>query len=300
MKTISYANFFHETPAPFIDKNLLKQINLNIKHASGIYKISNVITGDCYIGQSKDIFTRIGQHKSLLKHNKHKYKNGDLTILQKAWNKYGSDSFCFETLENCPIEELDEREKYWIEYYQCNHAKTRNGYNTTDGGQGTPGMSSNKGKILINNGKIQKYIFIEDLEYYIVLGFRRGVLPQYTKKRCPSLNKQQNKIKKGYRKGESHYMYGKHHSEEVKEKIKQSCLGKKLSQESKQKISESKMKPIVQLTKQNKFVCEFSSGMEAEEKTGISRTHISQCCNHKRKSTGGYLWRFKDEYMETL
>ena len=88
MKTISYANFFYETPAPFIDKNLLKQINLNIKHASGIYKISNVITGDCYIGQSKDIFTRIGQHKSLLKHNKHKYKNGDFKKQEDTQPQY--------------------------------------------------------------------------------------------------------------------------------------------------------------------------------------------------------------------
>ena len=33
----------------------------------------------------------------------------------------------------------------------------------------------------------------------------------------------------------------------------------------------------------------------AEDKTGIGRSHISQCCNGKRKSTGGYIWRFKDE-----
>ena len=36
----------------------------------------------------------------------------------------------------------------------------------------------------------------------------------------------------------------------------------------------------------------FPSLMEAERVTGISRSHISKCCNGKLKSAGGYIWRY--------
>lgn len=314
MKQISYANFFCETPAPFVDKKLLKQINLNIKHLSGIYKISNVITGDCYIGKAKDVFVRIGQHKSLLKSNKHKYKNGDLSILQKAWNKYGEDSFKFETIETCSIEDLNDREIYWINYYQCNCSKTRHGYNVTDGGEGAYGNSNVKGRIQIHNGEIQKMIFPEELDYYISIGFQRGILPStienVNKNRSDRFgennpnygislsNEHKEKISKalkGKYVGENNPNFGKKHTEEHKEKIRQSMLGRKNSEEAKIKMSDSSKKPIIQLTKNYKYIKEFNSGLDAEIETGIGRSHISQCCNGKRKSAGGYIWRFKNE-----
>lgn len=319
MTQIRYANFFCETPRMFVDKKLLKQIDLTIKHLSGIYKITNVITGDCYIGKAKDVFVRIGQHKSMLKSNKHKYRNGDLSILQKAWNKYGEDSFKFETIEICPIDELNEREKYWIDYYQCNCAKTRHGYNATDGGEGACGNINVKGRIQIHNGEIQKLIKPEELEYYISIGFERGLLPKTIEKmnqnrpdmsgeNAPNYGKKlseetKRKMSESQRKryeNEKGYWYGKSFSDEHKEKIGKSGLGKKRSKESIRKTSESKQKPIIQYTKNFEQIAEFSSGVEAENKTGILRSHISQCCNYKRKSAGGYKWRFKDEQLEVL
>lgn len=38
--------------------------------------------------------------------------------MQNAWNKYGKEQFEFKILEYCFIEELNEKEKYWIDYYQ--------------------------------------------------------------------------------------------------------------------------------------------------------------------------------------
>lgn len=319
MLQISYGNFFHNTSALFVSKPCLNKCNRNIKHSSGVYKITNNMTGDCYIGKSKDIFVRIGQHKSLLKSNKHKYRNGDFSLLQKAWNKYGEKAFSFDILELCTIDELDEREIYWIDFYQCNHAKTRHGYNTTDGGEGAYGNSNVKGRIQINNGEIQKMVYPEEFEYYQSIGFKRGVLPSvidkinknrtilcgedhwnYGKHLNEETKKKMSDAHKGKHSGENGYWYGKHLSEEHKRKIGRKSLGRKHSDEEKKKISEGRKKPIVQLTKDGEYITEFPSGLDAEIETGINRGHISDCCKGKRKTTGGYMWRFKSDYVGNL
>jgi hypothetical protein len=46
--------------------------------------------------------------------------------------KYGIDNFLFEVVEECSLEELNNREKYWIKYYDSHNPL--NGYNLTDGG----------------------------------------------------------------------------------------------------------------------------------------------------------------------
>lgn len=70
--------------------------------------------------------------------------------------------------------------------------------------------------------------------------------------------------------------------------------GKKTSEETKRKFSEA-MKNRKDLSK--KVLCVetggiFDSMMDAERQTGINNTHISQVCLGKRKTTGGYHWRF--------
>lgn len=62
----------------------------------GVYEIKNVITGDKYIGSSKNIKLRFTEHKRLLKQNKH-----HSTILQNSYNKYGLSSFKFSVICKC-------------------------------------------------------------------------------------------------------------------------------------------------------------------------------------------------------
>lgn len=58
--------------------------------------------------------------------------------------------------------------------------------------------------------------------------------------------------------------------------------------------TEKTSKKVLQLTKQGEFVKEFPSTIEAERQTKIHHSHISQCCLGKIKTSGGYIWRFKD------
>lgn len=54
----------------------------------------------------------------------------------------------------------------------------------------------------------------------------------------------------------------------------------------------SKKKPIWQLDLQNNIIKKWASSLDAQNELGTKRSHISQCCNNKRKTAGGYKWRW--------
>lgn len=106
----------------------------------GIYKITNKINGKSYIGQSIYIEKRWTREKQeAFCSGSHSYDY----ILSQAFRKYGLENFSFEILEECPREKLNERERYYISYYDTYH----NGYNATLGGDAR-GACQNKDKIL--------------------------------------------------------------------------------------------------------------------------------------------------------
>lgn len=94
----------------------------------GIYKITNLIDGKIYIGQTVNYKKRKTSHLTSLKNGKHHNDH-----LQRAFEKYGENSFKIKLIKECTIEELDKLEKYYInELDACNHDK---GYNMMHGGQ---------------------------------------------------------------------------------------------------------------------------------------------------------------------
>ena len=72
-------------------------------------------------------------------------------------------------------------------------------------------------------------------------------------------------------------------------------LGKKQSEETVRKKAESKKIPICQFTKDNVFVREWKSAKDVENELGINNGHICLCCKGKRKSAGGYKWKYKTD-----
>lgn len=94
-----------------------------------IYKITNSVNGKSYIGKTlKDsISKRWSEHcKDFSKSRCEKRP------LYSAMNKYGVDSFHIEELEECDVDNINEREVYWIQYYRT----FIEGYNATLGGDG--------------------------------------------------------------------------------------------------------------------------------------------------------------------
>ena len=92
----------------------------------GIYKITNNINNHCYIGQSIHIEKRWQEHQT-----KYNWEREFKKPLYLAFQKYGLENFSFEVIEECQPNQLDIKEKYWIDYYNS----YQNGYNMTCGGE---------------------------------------------------------------------------------------------------------------------------------------------------------------------
>ena len=92
----------------------------------GIYMIKNKINGRVYIGQSSNIKKRWRTHVQDLNSQTHHNQK-----LQRAWNKYGPGGFDFIIIEECPVDELDKKERFYIEIFDA----YKTGYNLTSGGR---------------------------------------------------------------------------------------------------------------------------------------------------------------------
>ena len=86
-------------------------------------------------------------------------------------------------------------------------------------------------------------------------------------------------------------------NERAGKKIAEALKGKEPWNKGKKgKLNTKKSKPVLQLDKQtNEVIAEFPSVHEVERKLGFNISHISQCCTGKRKSSGGFKWRYKNE-----
>lgn len=87
----------------------------------GIYKIENLTNGKIYIGQSVHIEIRWSEHC-----------RGTRSFIDQAIQKEGKNNFIFSILEECSLNELDEKEQYYIKKY---NSLIPNGYNKTSGGK---------------------------------------------------------------------------------------------------------------------------------------------------------------------
>lgn len=95
-------------------------------------------------------------------------------------------------------------------------------------------------------------------------------------------------------------MYGKHHSEETKAKIRNARKCDGFTEEHKKHISESKQgvkhhlaKPVYQFTKDGDFITEWAYMNMAAETLHIKKSSISACCLGKRPSAGGFVWSYQ-------
>lgn len=84
------------------------------KHVCGIYKITYLKDGLIYIGQSVDIQRRFSEHIKRGLGAEPSTKNKLYVFMKKV----GVENFSFELLEEVPKEELNKKEKYWIDFYQ--------------------------------------------------------------------------------------------------------------------------------------------------------------------------------------
>lgn len=107
-----------------------------------IYIVKNTINDKVYIGQTtQTIGIRFTNHKMAS-------RTGEDTKFYRAIRKYGEDNFYPELLEEVEVKDLNDRERYWIKYYDSYY----NGYNSTLGGDQPYRINGEKVKELWNQG----------------------------------------------------------------------------------------------------------------------------------------------------
>ena len=178
---------------------------------AAIYKITNTVNNKSYIGKTtKSLKERIINHFYSSKYNSECY-------IHRAIRKYGKANFKIEIIEEVNnINLIDEKEIYWISYYNT----LKEGYNMTSGGEGGKilcAKSRNKQK---EKRKLQ--IFSEETKQKIRQSRLGKLASNATKQKLSETHL-----------GEKNGFYGKQHKNESKEKNRvahsgtnNSCYGK--------------------------------------------------------------------------
>lgn len=206
---------------------------------SGIYRITNIKNGKCYIGQSRFLSKRWKGHLKELRANRHGNQ-----YLQAAFNKYGEKSFKFEIICRCEESELDDLEKYYIVF--SNSLSHDCGYNIESGGCKHKTMSEESRKKISEKAKGRK--MPEKVKKILAEANKNRVWPtgwhvsEETKLKM-------SKSHKGLCAGEKHPMYGlrgkdnpnygRKASEECRRKISEKAKGRVFSEETRKKISQN-------------------------------------------------------------
>ena len=138
-----------------------------------IYIIKNLINNKVYIGQTiQKLSKRFNGHCC--------YSKTDKSInmyIKRAIHKYGRENFSIELLEECNIEDLNQREQYWIKKYDSYN----NGYNLTLGGQDSNYFSLHRLENTIDIKKFKDYI----IEFKPLAS---GVAKQFGISKCSDYN----------------------------------------------------------------------------------------------------------------
>lgn len=209
----------------------------------GIYRIQNILTGDCYYGKSVDLKARKRSHYNALKANRHCNKH-----LQYACNKYGIVNFVFSIVLYCEKFELVRYEQACVDYMMSTYNIQKE---CVTGNQGLAMSEEQKQKLSIaNKGKKRS----EEFRHVMSVANKGHTAHN---KGVPMSEEQKHKLslanigRPGIMKGKKHTAEtiiklieshtGHVHSEEHKHKISESLKGKVVSEDTRQKISATLM-----------------------------------------------------------
>jgi len=222
--------------------------------------------------------------------NKSKYYLGSGVVINKAIQKYGKESFIKEILEeNIKPEELSIREIFWIEKL---NTKRPNGYNLTDGGEGTAGYKKTHTQIENHRKAITGKKASEETRKKMSDAHKgKKLSPEHVMNVSKALTGR--KLSPEHIKKVSEGNKGKKISEDQKRMISEFHKGRPTSEETKVKMSlanKAKVK-IQQLSLDGQVIAIYSSTKDAAKCMNTLRTSIAKCLSGKRKTHLGFIWK---------
>ena len=284
-----------------------------------VYAIKCLINNKCYIGATTRPFNkRRLEHLQVLKNNSH-----HSIKLQRAWNKYGENSFSFITLEeNVIYDNLTGREQYWIDCYDA-YTHGYNGRkhacpcpeNERNGMFGKPapnrGIPSNlRRKVVsysVTTGQIEIFDYISQVRE-IHPDFSFGFMGCITLEKCIKNHLNISKgcfwfyyedfslseLKKRFDlKNRPHSLLGTKRPKEACENISKGRKGMKFSESHKKNISLSRMGTGIKKVKRNDNKI-FPSIKNAAQASGCLPSHISKHLSNsdKVKTCNGFTFTY--------
>lgn len=227
----------------------------------GVYKITHIASGKSYIGISKNIYRRWIQHKSWVNTGKRR------SAIYAAMQKYGIDSFTWQVIEQCKVDELEVREQHWIAVFDT----FRNGYNLTAGGEYNKEFSDETRLRMSQSHKGRK--------------------------------QSKELIEKRVVRGKDHYTYGKPRSEDTRKKISISLTGKKQSEETKTKRAISKIgKKHSQESIEKMRIAKVGKKASEQAKMRLSESHKGKKHSDetKRKMSEAHKLRRQQKMLSSM
>ena len=232
----------------------------------GIYKIINP-NGKIYIGQSIDIESRKRVYKYC-----NSYTNSIGPILINSIRKHGWENHIHDIIEECSIDQLNERETYWKQYYLDQMDGDWKQVMFCDLYDNGGGPRSQKTKLKIAIGKMGTKGYPKGTKR--PSNFGESIKSESRNKKISDGNKGKLKPQTGLK------LQGIPKTEPHKQNISNSSRGKIRNN-----------KPILQYDLDNNFIKEWISRTEAKKWLGSG--DIAGCLLGKQKQAGGFIWKYK-------
>lgn len=212
-----------------------------------------------------------------------RWRNGFGYYHQPFYNvvkKYGWDNIQHEVIAT----NLTEEEAYNFECVLIEKLKSNNrkyGYNITSGG---------------DKGYSNKHTDEWCKQHSKDMSGKGN--PMYGKKHTQETLNKISESRTGKCVGENNPFYGCKHDKDTIKRIVKSREWYKHSKETIEKISNNQKKPVVQYDcKTDELIKIFPSAKDASIELSLDSGSITKCCQHKRKTVGGYRWKYKDKQV---
>lgn len=278
-----------------------------------IYLITNLVNNKLYVGQTVNTISHRWKDHLYESYNGNKSNS----LLHRAIVKYGESNFDVKEIEECQDNLLNEREKYWIKYYDTYYTHDK-GYNLSYGGEGNTKYSDEEILYLWNQGyrncEIARLLDSNDgtisLRIRALIGNDAAQLRRADSTKIAVLQYDlQGEFIQEWESGSA--------AEKVLNlsagSVSRCCSGQRTNSGDflwKKSNDDTPVEELMLAYARSQKCCKvdliddagliiktYESGKEAEQELGLARGKVSEVCNNKygRKTVGGYKfqWNYK-------